>query len=284
MRLATRGIEVVHLRHSRLLVIVVLCGTLPSLASGLSGALGDAGTGSDAGNTRDAALSLAYGAYDGNLTPQDADWFAFSGASTLGCLDVTGTASTSMRFEVATNTSTVGGLANEGVFQLTLASTGPSFFAVLPDEAPWSTLSVGPYSFSVVHAEPWAMGDRRGADAPGNASLASPAPAECFSASFRHDAPDIDAWTFEASALDIVTYSFAVDATAIGVLEILGPDGTTVAGPVASGEAGQFIATSTGTYAVRTASFASSENTDYVVGLVVGPDPSTCRPYCLALG
>lgn len=274
----------VHLRHSRPFVIVVFCATLPSLASALPIVLDDAGTGTDAGDTRESALALAYGAYEGNLTVKDTDWYRFGdAATTLGCLDVTAMASTSMRFEIATEGTTVGGLADEGVFTTVLASAGRASFGVLSDEVPWSAASVGPYSFALAHSPPWATGDTVLNDAPEFAAFASRVPEKCFGASFRHDAPDVDVWTFGAGALDLVTYSFAVDSNAVGILDILGPGGDVIAGPIGSGDAGQFLAPTNGTYSVRTSSYSSSETSQYVVGLAVGPEPSTCRPYCLGL-
>lgn len=264
-------------------MVAVACSLLLSGATGLPVPLGDAGTGADAGDSRGDALPLAYGAYEGNLTPQDADWYTFPAGAGLGCADLTVSASTAMRFGLGSGDALTTGLADDGLYHTTLATVGAIDLGILPDEDPWSVTSVGPYSFALSHAPPSAIGDQRRYDAASTVAGASPVPDECFRAVFKHDGPDVDVWTFNVSTADIVTYSLAVGPGAVGALEILGPDGTRVAGPIGSGEAGQFVATEPGTYAVRTRSVVSWDTSDYVVALVVGPDPSTCRPYCLGL-
>lgn len=274
------GPEVVELKASRSLVVALTCCILPT-AVGLPTPFGDAGTGGDAGDEVGAAMPLAYGAYEGNLTPADADWFSFAGGG-LGCVDLTAMASTAMRFAVGSPDAMVGGLADEGVYRTTLAVDQDVVLGVLPDEEPWAAGSVGPYSFAMSRSAPWAVGDTRDSDAGGNVALAGPIPEECFLANFRHDGPDLDAWTFQATEMEVLSYSFAVGPGATGTLDLYAPNGTLL-DTLADGEARQRVASTSGTYALRATSADSWDNADYVIGISLGPDPSTCRPFCLAL-
>ena len=268
---------------SRVLVLAIGCACILPLAMGASlPVLGDAGMPADAGDDRASATPLETGAYEGNLTPGDADWYALAGLKAPGCLDVTAMTKHAMRFTIAHGDSEITAAPHEGLFGSTLAvGPGAVHFAALSDDEPWSLASVGPYSFGLALSAAWASGDQRGLDAPSSIALAGPVPDECFRAVFRHDGPDADAWTFQARELDVITYSFAVGPAATGVLEIVAPDGATLAA-ASTGDIGQLVVPATGSYAVRATSLTSTDNAEYVIGLALGPDPSGCRPYCLA--
>ncbi|HUR68725.1 MAG TPA: hypothetical protein VM370_05715 [Candidatus Thermoplasmatota archaeon] len=263
-----------------LLALVVLA--FPSgLALPAAGLLGDAGTGLDAGGSGATAMPLAYGSYHGNLTPGDSDWFVFPAASAPSCLSADLVASTAMRAGVGAESgaSVLGGLT-EGVFSTVLAvEPVPVRLAVLPDEAPWDAVSVGPYAFDVSVAPPTAVGDARFDDAPSSLAAARAAPAACFAGHFDDDG-DTDAYSFPATADDVATVSLAVVGQNFSALTVKDAAGATLAGPISSGGSATFTVPADGTYFL-VASGVGDRHGDYALGLVVGPPGQGCRPACL---
>lgn len=254
-------------------LLVPVAGALPP------GILDDARSGGDAGNTQQTALALGYGSYFGNMTPGDSDWYVFTTGSTLGCMDVGATASHAMRvaFGAGGSATIVTGLA-DGVFSTAMAVGAVSpRFAALPDEAPWDQVSVGPYAFSVdVAAAP----SGEPTDAPSTPSGALQVTSECFRGRFRGDESDVDYYRFTAAAGDLLTYSLAQADGAGATLTIFAPSGAVAAPSVSAGDVGQVLLTASGVYHARAVSAPDVDGSWYTVGLAVGPEPTSCRPYC----
>lgn len=247
-------------------------------------ALGDAGTGSDAGGSPGAAMPLGYGAYQGNLTPGDVDWFSFPSGPALGCMEASFLTAHPMRVGYGAGTTTLTGGLVEGMFGTTLAvGSLPPLLGALPDVAPWDTLSVGPYRFEVSVAPPALAGDTKQRDAPASTTGAPAVPGACFSGHFRADGSDVDVYTFTAQGGDVATYSIARSGGAGATAILLDATGQQVGAAVAPGEIGTFAIPQTGTYYAVAASAPSDDSSTYALALVWGPEPSGCRPYCLGM-
>lgn len=253
--------------------MVVLVTLLAPIAWALPapGILDDAASGMDAGNTSSAAMPLAYGSYAGNLTLGDADWFAFPATSAPACLRASVGSLHAMRVGVGADPGIdlVGGL-QEGIFQTTLAvAPGAQRLGMLPDESPWDVVSVGPYAFALDVRSPAVLADD-----------GDVVPADCFGAALKDDHVDVDSFFFDANEGDIAVYSAAVGQGSLSVA-IKDASGAIVGSFVPSGSAGQVTIPVDGTYTLTTVGRATGGNQLYTAALVVGPEPSGCRPYCL---
>ena len=236
----------------------------------------------DAGNAPEVAMPLAYGRYQANLTPGDTDWFVFPMNPTLGCLAVELISSHAMRggIRIGASQTFVGDLAN-GVFATTIAigAVAPRF-AALPDAAPWDKASVGPYGFDISVATPNAVGDTDANDAPSASAGAPVAPATCFRGHFRES--DTDVFRFAAHAADeVATVSLARAGTGSASVAIVDDAGQPVGDPIPAGEARQILLPGPDEYFLVVIGPPSPTSTDYLLTLVLGPEPTGCRPYCL---
>lgn len=267
------------------LVPLVVWMLMPAAWAAPLGVLSDAGTSGDAGGSPGTAMSLAYGSYEGNLTPGDADWFAFPAPSAPMCLSARVFSAHAMRVAVGAGASAglVGGM-EDGFFATTLAvEPVATRVGALPDAAPWDAVSVGPYAFDVAAALAPVAGDSREDDATSVPALADPVPGPCFSAYFdddEEDGRDVDVWSFDAVASERATVSLAVGAGMAGALRVVDASGAVVAGPIASGELAEFVIPADGSFWLVAQSLTSREGA-YTVALVMGPDPTGCRPYCV---
>lgn len=272
--------------HARSFALVLVASLFP-LASGLpaAGLLGDAGSGADAGDSPTGAMALSYGSFEANQTFGDRDWFAFPPASTPACLSASAIAAHPMRVDVVVASAAVGSILDEtGLFETVLAVRPASIhLGVVPDDAPWDALSVGPYAFSLDVAPPVLVGDRQHDDAGGTRATAEDLPGACFSGVFQADGPDVDVYAFQASAGERLTYSLATSSSAEASVSIRNASGIAVGAAVPSGGAGTIAVPETGTFYVRVESARLDESAPYAAALAVGPDPgSGCRPMCLS--
>lgn len=265
-------------------VIVALLATPFAWALPAPGLLDDAGSGADAGATPAGAMALSYGRYQGNLTPDDADWFAFPAPLAPSCATLRVESKHAMRVGYgAASSPLVGTLSATGLFDVTLAqSPSTLLLGALPDEQPWNAVSVGPYAFQAATAAPGLAGDEKLRDAPSTLAGAVHAPGRCFSGFFKSDGIDTDVFRFNASARDVVTVSMGALGNR-GQVELLAANGTVLAGPAPAGSAVQALANETGTYFLRATAVDGSTDATYTLAFSLGPDPSGpgCRPYCL---
>lgn len=252
------------------------------LAQGLPPTLDDAGSGRDAGGAPGDAMVLDPGSYHANLTPGDADWFAFAGQDQPLCLNASVLAAHAMRVSLAVGpaVSVSAPLDADGLFATTLAVLPADVrLGALPDDAPWDTVSIGPYSFTVSIAPPSAVADTQKGDAGSAPSTASPVPAACSSGVFRADGPDVDTYSFEAAAGSVWTYSLAAPA---GSLRVLDPTGAPLTPALPAGGAGSVSVEHAGTYYLQATGPEDDETMPYALGLAAGPDPGNgCRPMCV---
>jgi len=258
------------------LLVVPAAWALPS-----PGVLDDAASGGDAGGEPSAAMPVAHGAYHGNLTFEDADWFVFPAGPPLGCAKASFQTAHAMQVGFGAGASTaVGGLA-DGEFATTLAvGAVPTLLGALPDEAPWEAASLGMYEFELGVAAPALRGDSSQADAPPTPTGAIEVPATCFSGYFRADGSDVDVYRFVTAPGAILTFTLAQLGGAGATLAILDASGGSLGPPIAAGDIGQLVLDQGGVYFARAASTSSDEDSTYALALVTGPEPTGCRPYC----
>lgn len=268
-----------------LLPLLVSVAVPAALALPLPGLLDDAGTGADAGDTAADAMPLPYGRYHGNMTPFDADWYAFPAAAASSCLraDVLGQHAMNVNVGHGGAGSVARALSQDGEFRTALAVPPGSAvrLGLLPHEAV-DAVPVGPYAFGLALEAPAVIGDAPRKDAPGSRASALPVPGDCFRGVLQADGPDTDVFRFNASQGDVVDYSFAQTTGTLGRLRLENATGAVIGPDLASGGAASVVIPSTGTYYLSARSVAPAESSDYVVAIVSGPDPgSGCRPMCL---
>lgn len=288
----------------------------PPISSNQSTAIGnqnDAGSGQDAGDSIDGALSItdAQRTWKANLTPagSDSDWFELAESSAYCAV---GSVTTQSPGSVALSGS--GSLSravrrpvdpHEPV-QLVLAA--PGTFAPHLGILPPTTLmaaqvgngppSPGSYTFGFTartHAELDPDGDGESPEAGATPATSAALPPECTAG--RLDAIDIaDRYHFDVADVRDVTLSFAISAGGESQLRVLKPDGSTFA-TISSGGVVDVWADIPGRWSVvverpasspapalgLTRAFASADalDSDYLLGFSDGPDPEACRPTCV---
>lgn len=289
-------------------------------ASSQSSAVGpgtqnDAGSGTDAGDTIDAALAIANAqrTWSANLTPagSDSDWYVVDATSAFCSV-------------TSTSTQSPGSLALTGLDSLAAAVRRPASpheatrltiaapaghsprLGILP---PSMTLTAsqsgggpptpGHYGFSFATRTYGQLDPENDGESPeAGATIATAAalPADCAAGRIGSSDPS-DRFTFDVADVRDMTFSFAVASGDAAELRILTPTGATFAtiqsGGVADVWADQpgrwsavvaYAATSPAVLALpQLGAFASAEglSTSYVIGITDDPDPEPCRPSCI---
>lgn len=259
----------------------------------------DAGSGRDAGNTKDAAMVLAgYGAYTGYLGPRDWDWFRVD-APTLGprCIqvDASGDNNDTVRLGVDSpdRTRTLTGKFPAGG-STTLAIAAPSvtrthFDITASGNLPGSgdPARPGHYDFNLreVRVPAANVGDAfTGGDAGNEIGKATPLTAACSGGRIdpvRTLGDTRDVYSVTVGHGQALTYSFAVanDPGAL-TLALVDASGAAVGPTLRSGEMAS-LALPAGTYYLNIAATSITiDDVGYVLGIVLGPPESGCRPQC----
>lgn len=247
---------------------------------------GDAGSGGDAGKNAVHALAITYGSYTGALSSaSDKDWFRVADeSSSPQCVEASLTpesAFTSTFYAVGPfGTRTVALSAPSGVLQ-------HGGIAVPNLSANYLGMSGGPanYSFSmgVTPIVPVTGEGSAGADAGDLLSNALVTNASCAAGHLESLIDEVDIFSVAAAAGDTIYYSTAATGAGASV-SILDGTGSPVGPTIAPGEMAGYFAENGGTYYLSVSLTAGSSSTDYVLGLLIGPDPPPsqgCRPTCL---
>lgn len=248
----------------------------------------DAGSGADAGNVRSAAWSVAYDVtYSGRVRGPDIDWYAASIASSAtSCVRLTGASETGSYFglgvENADGTTTAPILIGQGA-QATggIAGKTPLTSTLRVARAPDGD-GPGHYSFRVERAGIPAEGDGGTGSDVGEGPHALAVEPGCIGGHLSAiDSLDMrDVYAVSVAAGQVVTYSLASN-TGGHTLSLLDSAGEAIGPALESGGLATVSAPTSGTYLLSAQRTTAIGDVGYIAGVVVGPDPSTCRPYCL---
>lgn len=273
--------------YSVLATILVACMASTAMADP-GNSDNDAGSGADAGNVRESALLVSYATtYNGRVRGNDIDHYSASlAASGPACIRTTGTSesdayfgvgledvdgSTSAPILIGQGTQAAGGLAGLTPLTSTLRVARAS-----GGEGP------GHYSFRFDRVGIPASGDGGTGYDVGNADGALPVQPGCIgghlSAIGSLDMRDVYAITVPPG--QIVTYSLTAN-TGGHTLSLLNAAGDAVGPALEAGGLATVAVPTSGTYYLTAQRTTAIGDVGYIAGVVVGPDPSACRPYCL---
>lgn len=283
---------------SRALTIAVALGLLVGVPLGTadpsSRYWNDAGSGVDAGNDRASALALAaHGSYGGYRLPWDEDWFkvAEQGLPTCVVADVTSAVTGQATLELVspgerrsvTETMPAGRSTR---IAIAAPAASQTFFGIA--SAPPSYGDHGSYAFTTsARTTAGIRGDAgTNGDVGGTAASAHPVSPGCTAGTLSPAAAlgdKVDAYAFSGSAGDVVVLSFAAAPTSTPMrLELT--DGLTTLATLSPGQLVVVTLPASGTYTMTTSAgdlTSVGETLAYLVGLVVGPPGSPCRPQCI---
>lgn len=269
---------------------LAVCFALPTVLAGVND---DAGTGTDAGETRATALVMGFGASYGSMNPSDVDVFSAPVGSGPECVALSASANNpayaalTLTRDGDERTSVLalspGATAATGIVRGTRDGTFVRFAPV-----PNASVITG-YQFQVSamtgYADP-STGDALSlGDAGQVVSEALQAPGPCFGGRLtRTDFLDTkDAYLVPARAGETIRYSLATSIPAMGAqLTLLDARGAAIGSTVTANGVGEAVAPTDGTYVLMmSSSSTSTRDLDYLVGWGSGPDPNGCRPYCM---
>lgn len=261
----------------------------------------DAGTGVDAGNTKETATVVPYGAHHGYLSPRDVDWYRAASASTgPRCVEAraTGENNDTVRLTIDSLTRTrsvTGSFPAGGSKSLALAVPdvqGAYFDIAASPNSPNSGDPARPghydFTFSAMRVPSPSAGDAlTGADAGGSLERATPAPGACFGGTIAplSGMGDMrDVYSVKAVAGEAITYGFAVsgDPGAL-TLTLLDASGKAIGPALASGQYASVQVPTSGTYYLAASQGSvGADDIGYLVSVMIGPpEPgSACRPQC----
>lgn len=248
----------------------------------------DAGTGTDAGNTRAAAMSVASGiTYGGRVRGSDIDWYMSNVAATgPSCVRTTGSADSASYFAlgVENNAGTTSApiLLGEGVEAVGGVAGQTPLTSTLRIARASESGGAGMYSFRFERFGVPPSGDAGTGDDVGNADFALPIAPGCIgghlSAIGSLDMRDV--YAVSVAPGQKVTYSLASN-TGGHTLSLLNAAGETVGPILESGQLGSVALSTGGTYYLTAQRTTAIGDVGYIAGVIVGPEPTGCRPYCL---
>lgn len=279
-------------------VLVVLLTISVSAAGTPLPSLGDAGTGSDAGDSPANATPLdGPGTYDGILTPPgDADWYMLE-RSTKEPVCYSALLKGAVHADVVLSLTQALTPSVERLIlpahELGLGITAPSTSSVYlglqaREEGATDTNSVGPYRFELatltIDQSSTSDGDTDG-DAGSNKGTAIAIEGPCISGSLSGDTDETDTYAFEAEEGDHVALSLAQPSMAPARLALVSPSGEELAA-VSNGGFADVEINETGEWLVKaelTDEATATTDADYMIGLTVnGPEPRPCKPSCFS--
>lgn len=278
------------LKRTMVWVLVGLLVVVPmhSLASDQD----DAGSGQDAGDTREEALDLpSTGSYEGELsTSRDVDWYRLGfETSQTRCVEVGATgdavAGVLVEFPDAETPGILDQVADstDAVVPLTGAEVSDVYVGIDPGLSLLNALG-GPYTLEIATlseddikgtGDAWTDGD-----VSGDASTARHAPSGCFGGSVIGS--DTDTYLLDVEEGQHITLSASEFGTQGLQVTLLDPSGTAVA-TVGSDEVNVTTADVAGTWSVTTSTTSDSNTAvGYLLGLEItdGPEPRPCNPNC----
>lgn len=276
-----------HRKSVRTVIVALLLAGLTTSASAGSSWKNDAGSGTDAGDTRALATGVSFGtSYVGTFTPADTDWYAASAsASGPACVVATAETTTTAFFTLGTESSSGSSAAPMRVTPdargvAGVAAMTPLTATLRVRDDPSTGYGYGYYGFRLdrvgipAAGDAGAMGDA--GDSIGSATRAS---SGCIGGRLSPLDFDLrDVYAVEVLAGDAVTYSLA----SAGDVRLVLVDalGNAIGPTLEPGQIATVPVDSSGTYYMSTSSTSMSDD-GYVSGLTLGPEPTSCRPYCL---
>lgn len=248
----------------------------------------DAGSGADAGGTRASALAVSYATtYAGRVRGNDVDFYTASmPASAASCVRAVGTSESSAYFGLGIESAEGSTAAPILIGQGTQAAGGlagptPLTSSLRVARAP-NADGPGHYTFRFEREGIPAAGDGGTGSDVGNADAALPVQPGCIGGHLAAigslDMRDVYAITVGAG--QVVTYSLAANTGGHG-LSLLNAAGEAIGPTLEAGGLAAVAVPASGTYYLSQQRTTAIGDVGYVMGVVVGPDPSTCRPYCL---
>lgn len=277
-------------------VLVVLLTISVSAAGTPLPTLGDAGTGSDAGDSPANATPLdGPGTYEGILTPPgDADWYVLErstkeavcySAELKGAVHANVTLSLTKALKPSVERPIL------PAHELDLGITAPSTSSVYlglesTGDGASDRDSFGPYRFelrTLTFDESSSSDGASGGDAGGEAGSALETEGPCISGSLSGGTDEADAYAFDAEEGEHVALSLAQAAMAPARLTLVSPSNETVAA-VSDGGFADVELNETGEWLVKaelTEEATATTDAEYMIGLTVnGPNEPPCKPGC----
>lgn len=275
-------------------VLVVLLTISVSAAGTPLPSLGDAGTGSDAGDDPGNATVLdGPGTFEGTLAPPgDADWYVLERSSEQAVCysaEVRGAVHADAILSLTEGLTPSVERSTEPAHVLDLGITGPStqrvFLGLVPN-ASTADSSVGHYEVELETVTIQAPGDAAtDADPGGDREDANQTEGPCVFGTLSGGTDEADAYVFDAEEGEHVALSLAQAAMAPARLTLVSPSNDTVVA-IRDGGFADVELDETGEWLVRaelTEKATSTTEDSYMIGLTVnGPEPRPCKPSCFS--
>lgn len=277
-----------HQRSGRISLVAILLAVLTTTAAADSGGQNDANTGGDAGDTRATAVAVALGApyVNNKLRAEDVDWYSTDvSPSGIACVRARVSASAPTYFALGiespglTRTApfyaeqgrdAVGGLAGMTPLTATLRA------------AQKQVEGTAKYNFTLERvAVPQVGGDGGSfSDAGESPSTAVPITPGCIGGNLQ--GLDIkDTYALNVPEGQVVTYTLASASSSIQ-LALVDAVGNALGPSIGPGEIGSVTLPTAQTVFLSSAQTSSVSDTNYAIGTIVGPEPTSCRPYCVS--
>lgn len=292
---------------ARIATVAVLLLAAPSIGA-ITGMLqDDAGSGSDAPDDRNNALSVQPDSYEGDLMPHDqnlsdADWYEIAdpdastqkekgpGPNGLTCTEVQVSTSEAARLDVV-EPSIEGAAVNTTIEEgnVSLGMVGPDDEGTLVGVMAVDLHPLAPYTFDIEIQRVNAI-TKGPTMVAGNSRAEVPAP--CFGASLDGEDPK-DTWTVDLEENATVLVTYASQGNRPDRLQLVDPDGDTVRNLSSTGDVAltQLEVSKAGTWrmeAVQSEHASSNAEMPYLIGLAILDDPEeeeeeekACRPHCM---
>lgn len=256
------------------------------VANGVVATGGDAGSGKDAGSQWWSALSIPYGVYTGSLASNsDRDWYrVVDQSSTPVCVE----ASLTPDFAVQSTLYVTGPSGTRTVSLTTLADSTQRAGVVVPDL--WASHlgvsgPVTPYDFSMGATDlvPTSGEGPAGSDAGSMLATAIPTDRPCMSGHLTSIVDELDLFALDASAGETIYYSTGAASTGLVSVSLLDGAGLPVGYTIDAGQMAGYYVEEPGTFYLSASRSGTTDTVDYLLGVIVGPDPPTqgCRPTCM---
>lgn len=263
-------------------IVVIVLATVTAEAGDGSRFFNDAGSGGDAPDSMSSAMPLGgWRSVSGYAQYNDSDWYAAPPAAGPACVEYTlsgvGRGEATLSVVSAQGTKTGTSSYNASTVKLGVAANGAidARLGVFGQQHP-STAGDYALTASLLRISSVSGADAGSAgDAPNSGVGARIAPG-CASGT-ADGVTDIDLYTIDAPAGTAVVVSFAASASSVS-LEITAPGGQRVA-TLSPGELVTLPSLTSGTYTMS-ASSANLGSVAYLIGTIVGPPGSGCKPNC----
>lgn len=277
-----------HQRSGRIFVAAILLAVMTTTAAADGGGQNDGGSGTDAGNTRSSATTVPLGTwFVGNkLRFDDVDWYAAS-VSGPGASCVSARVQASAPIYAALGAESTALALSAPFYADSKRDASGGIAGITPLTATLRFAQVDPsvgqakYNFSITRLDATAATSDAGtgADAPERITSATPISPGCVGGTLG--GLDLsDKYAIAAEAGQALTYTIGTTSSDV-TLTLLDTLGNVLGPTIGAGESATIILDTSGTYYLSADQSTSLGTSSYAVGLLAGPEPSSCRPYCL---